>query len=178
MSLTTIGKNGRVYERRFDHDEAKRLRASGWTWRALADRYGVCANAVVRVVDDRARARLDASTRQWMTALCDDCGSECTHNWSSKHGRHDRVVCRPCSMERRKEESLLSRMDENGDLLCSGCGVYRPMVDFVMRQSGSPRSRCRACETEARRVHRHANIEATRAWDREYKRRRRAEAAA
>lgn len=42
MSTVTISTNRRrVYQRRFDHDEMRELRATGeWTLQALADRYG------------------------------------------------------------------------------------------------------------------------------------------
>lgn len=41
--------------RKFDHDEARRLRAEGWTLQRIADRLGVTRQAVNFVVSDKAR---------------------------------------------------------------------------------------------------------------------------
>lgn len=56
MSLQTVStKRNRVYERAFDHDEARQLREADpktWTHKALAAHFGVSTQAVKRVLDE------------------------------------------------------------------------------------------------------------------------------
>lgn len=50
MSGYSLGRRRkRSYARKFDWDEARRLRAEGWTFQALAARYGVNKSAIERV---------------------------------------------------------------------------------------------------------------------------------
>jgi hypothetical protein len=173
MSLVTVStKRNRVYQRKFDHDECRRLRQDGWTYQALADHYHVSIAAIDRVLNPNRRKRMDERTRDWLTAICDDCGKTCTHNWSSKKGRHDRVCCKQCGDKRRREEHLIARHDEHGNIHCCRCETHKPPDDFRFDKHGFPRNRCRSCETAARRDYHHRHLEQERAWLREYRRRR------
>ena len=176
MSLETVStKRNRVYSRKFDHDEAIRLRAEGWTWQSLADHFGVVPQAVRRVVNPTVRKRMDKNTKERFKALCGDCGRECTHNWWTKRARHDRVVCFHCSQIRTREENLLTRLDPDGNIRCSKCGEHRTH-DMYRFDRGFPVSHCRTCETASRRANREANVERERAYMREYHRKRKAAA--
>jgi hypothetical protein len=172
VSLVTVGKNGRVYPRLFDHDEALRLRGEGWTIQMVADHFGVSYRGVQRVTTPGERERMDAATMERFEAICDDCGGRCTHNWSNRHGRHDRVVCQPCAAIRTREEALMARLNEDGDVRCTHCDAYQPMSVFS-NDRGYPRAWCPSCETESRKARRRANRDRENAWQREYKRKRR-----
>lgn len=162
--------------RRFDWDEARRLRAEGWTLVALAERFSVSRAAIVFATNDAARKRAHERVTAKFRMICDDCGGPCSHNFWARTGRHDRIVCQKCAGVRRSEEALLSRMNEDGDLACSQCGEYKPMDAFSGNGRGYPRSECRSCETIRRQAWREANRERDRANDREAKRRARAAA--
>lgn len=161
--------------RRFDHDEARRFYATGdWSYAALGRHYGVTDHAIRAAVNPDVRRMKNENSRAYVTMICEDCGGQCIHNYWAKTVRNDRIVCRACAFQRLREESLLARMNAAGDLLCRSCGKYKPMTDFVAKANGSPRPWCRECSTAARQAHRVANLEASRAYDREYRRRRRA----
>jgi hypothetical protein len=173
MSMETIStKRRRVYPRLFDHDEAQRRREAGEPVAALAAEYGVSVDRIYQVTSDAARARVVENMRLHHLALCDDCGGECTHNWSSKRSRHDRVVCRACSDERQREDALLERLDPDGLIHCSKCDQHLDIKAYRIRPNGYPAIRCRSCETAARRAYRHAHLGEDRRYSREYKRRR------
>jgi hypothetical protein len=165
-------KPGRVYHRKFDHDEARSLLASGWTRAAVARRMGVSEARILQISSPEERAKAQRRSVEFHAAICDDCGGPCSHNWSSKHGRHDRVVCRKCDGLRRSEDRLLERMNEDGDILCSGCGQHLHPAEFLpTTRTGMPKSTCRACGSRQRREYREAHREADRAYQRDRKRR-------
>lgn len=150
--VTVTTKRARAYARRFDHDECRRLYATGgWTQSRLAARFGVSQARIGQIVNPSLKARVDARSRERFAALCDDCGGPCTHNWWNKNGRHDRVICRTCSMERKREERLLGRLNEAGDIRCHACGNHKPIEAYRLRPAtGYPCNYCRACETAKR----------------------------
>lgn len=182
VSMVTVGKNGRVYPRAFDHDQAREFYAEGASLAELAAVYGVVPQAIKRVVDPVTYERMSTRTREFFKTVCEDCGGPCSKNWYNSRPtlRMDRVVCVRCAGVRRSEEALLARLDEDGNLRCSVCGRWKPMAEYASRRTSQgmvvPRHDCRECSSAARRRHRHANAEATRAWDREYRKRRRAAA--
>jgi len=171
MITVSEKRPGRVYRRKFDHDQARELRAEGWTYQRLADHFGVSVAAIEYLCNPTAKARNRRHTREWYSAICDDCGADCTHNWSARVARHDRVVCFRCAHLRRSEKALLERMNQDGEIRCGGCGRHRDPALFVMKANGSPRPQCRDCETARRTAYRAAHRDHERAYDRERKRR-------
>ena len=166
-------KRRRVYQRLFDHDECRELYADGWTHKALSEKYGVSIARISQVCNPATEAAVRRSREEFVAAICDDCGGDCTHNWSSKHGRHDRVVCRSCDARRRSEDHLMDRLDADGDILCNDCGQHRPHDEYQLRR-GVPAPYCRACVTARRRAYREAHPEVERAAYERQKARRRA----
>lgn len=155
MSTVTVStKRNRVYPRKFDHELAIARYHEGVPVKRIADEMGVTDGAVWRVVDPRIRKRMSEAMRLRFAALCDDCGGPCTHNWSSKHQRHDRVVCNRCAGIRRREDTLLSRLNDEGDIRCARCEQHQPVTEYRMDAAGFPKGRCRSCETAARRAYR------------------------
>ena len=159
----------RVYERRFDWDEARRRHAAGESLTALAHEYGVSPMAVYYAVNDEARARMAARNGRWVReGVCPDCGTQTTRH----NAREDRR-CRNCSAI---AQATTVRDDE---LQCVTCKEWKPDDQFPgdrkrIARRGKHRQ-CRTCQTKARRDHRHRNREAENAYQREYKARRRAE---
>ncbi len=174
MTLVTVSaKRNRVYARKFDHDEARRLVQAGASYQEVASMFGVTYAAVRRVVDPRVRRKMDEATRRQFEYVCEDCGGLCTHNFSSKRGNHDRVVCKACAVERRREDELLKRLDDEGNLRCGRCHEHKPVEAFRMRATGFPNHTCKACVNGKRREWRLANLERARqAERRRYKERK------
>lgn len=54
--------------RRFDHDEARRLRAGGLVYAAIAERLGVSISAVRVACDEEAWAETQEAKRRWREA--------------------------------------------------------------------------------------------------------------
>lgn len=152
MSLIYVGKNGRTYERRFDHDEARRLRDEGWTYGALGKRYGVDASAVWQAVNDYNRwPEVVERHNQWMRdnnrELCKGgCGRLV---WTLHRDRSG--MCPECSG---KARSVTARP---GELRCSHCKKWKPDDRFPLarQRRGARRGRhstCRACQAEVRQA--------------------------
>lgn len=168
VSLETIGANGRVYKRAFDHDEARALREADpkrWTYDALAAHFGVSAVAVCRVVNPAVDGNMRAAATAYLRAHRTPCKGGCgALVWT--YANPDRTgLCPACHGAQRAADGV--RDDE---LLCRICGEWKPDDDFggkgVKARRGH-RSNCRACETKARRAHRQANREHERAVERE-----------
>lgn len=167
---------GRPKRRLYDHDEARRLYAEGWTKSDLARKYGVTSQSLGHVVDPEVASRHQARWNELMQAVCEDCGAPITKNWYSARVRLDRTVCHRCLPRRTREENLLARLDADGLIHCEHCGEYRDAVEY--RFAGDfPVPRCRPCETAARTAYRRAHREEERAYDRMRKRRQREDAA-
>ncbi len=171
MSLTHVGKNGRIYQRKFDHGQAKRRYEAGESVAEMAREYGVSENAVYRVVSPGTRAAYDrfyASLKG--KGRCDRCGEPM--NQGSRYAGSRQ--CQKCCDDDRATSV------RPGVLLCFGCREWRPDEEFPRNRSTTVRRRgrhasCRACSTAQRRDYRQRNREASNAYDREYKRKRRAE---
>ena len=157
--------------RRFDWDEANRLRGEGATYAEIGRRLGVTGNAIYLACNSHARARQRKYGAAWKKMTCEDCGGTCAPNPYHPHARLDRMICRKCSSRRRREETLLKRMNHDGDLLCARCGEWRPVETFAMNY-GYPRWECRYCETTRRRANREANRDRERAYERSRRRRK------
>lgn len=152
---------GRVYKRKFDHDEARYFYARGSTIKQLAEKYGVSTARINQVVNPEVGRRADeaASAYRW---LCADCGAPTQHKGSR---------CRECA------NKLRATSVREGELWCFHCRTWKPDQDFPKNRQATARRGhhgiCRVCSTEVRRDHRHRNREAENAYQRAYKRKRR-----
>lgn len=170
--------NGRIYERRFDWDEARRLRRQGLAYEEIARRLGVTGAAVARVCDPRIRDRMASTTAAWMASgTCEVCGARCSRNSARAYMR-----CAECANEEKRDLAREALLNERGWVLCTRCGEHKPMSHFSVdrdkrRSLGGLRQFCRACETAAKRDWRRRNQERAKAYDREYRAHRRAEKA-
>jgi hypothetical protein len=144
----------RVYVRKFDWDEARRLRAEGWSYQAIAERLGVSASAVWQVLTGaRRKAEYRERNREALRRLyrgkgsCADCGGPIWLHTARKHPR-----CTDCAAKRK---TVTVRPDT---LRCFSCGEWKP--DALFPYSRSHRSRrghhgaCRACQAKVRQAHR------------------------
>lgn len=188
MSAVTVGKNGRVYQRLFDHEEAMRRYQAGETPAALAREYGVSDVAVRRVVVPGVRERMYAANRRYWQATCAVCGGKVVSN-PSRERTDGRVLCRQCSNAERRERL---RFNEHGILVAVRCSMldcangerWQPPANFPHGprhhdvRPGGIHGQCRACNTRSRREYRKRHREAQNAYDREYKARRRAQGTA
>lgn len=143
----------RVYVRKFDWDEARQLRAQGWSWQRLADRFGVSTTAVARVCDEATRERLAANLERWQRGgVCDDCGGPM--NRISRRAGSKR--CKSCAYQ-----AALTTV--RGDSVwCYDCKQWKPRSEFQANRStrktaGGIHRQCRACNTAAKREWRHRN---------------------
>ena len=145
--------------RRFDHDEAVRLRADGWTWAQIAARFGVTVNAVAQAVrrlnEPGYREHANALSRDWQRA-------------------NRRVPC-ACGCGR------LVWPKPGGAGLCHASAAAATRRDAphgteTRYSQGCHCGECRAAAARERRRRRLADLEATRRYDREYKAARRAAA--
>lgn len=141
----------RFYTRKFDWEEARRLRAEGVPTREIAKRFGVTYNAVFRVVSPGRMEREAAYKRRWeATGRCDDCGGPM--NQASRSPARGSRRCVSCA-------STLRRTSVTADMLqCVTCREWKPDADFPLNR-GLPARRdrhrqCRACCTAARRDYR------------------------
>jgi hypothetical protein len=161
----------RVYKRKFDWDEAARLRALGLSYRAIGNRLGVSDSAVEYALKPERRARLAVTGRRWiMSGVCPDCGKQGTTRpeYGQGSGR-----CRDCA-----NRAMAHGDDTHAKCFC--CKRWLPHSEFTkgsQRKSlGGLHSFCRECQTAAKRDWRHRNLERQRAYDRAYKAKRRAAA--
>lgn len=124
---------------RFDHDEARRLRAAGWTYRALAARYGVSYSGVQRVCNPAVRARMNAHTNRRLRDKRQPCLGGCGRLvWL--HGPIIRSgYCPQCLAAKQRAETKVQHGTE------TRYGRYGCRCDM-----------CRAASAEARRRRRKA----------------------
>lgn len=157
MSLETHStKRNRVYQRAFDHDEARRLRENGWTFEKLAEHFGVSITSVAMLFNNRLRERMREQSLQWARReYLRPCIRGCGRNAWHQPGR--RGICVDCAAE---ERTSTVRPDS---LLCTRCNKWKPDEDFFMSRGNKRRrqrhSICRPCSTEARREWRQRNPE-------------------
>ena len=141
---------GGNWSRKFDWEEARRLQASGMTKIAIAKHLGVTARAVGYAINGASRGERS----------CEGCG------------RSIDISSEKCSACLGK--TLVNR-DEDGRVYCARCDTWKDPDAF---RPGGPHpargvaARCRSCETADRKARRHANPEATRAYDRERRRKK------
>lgn len=138
--------------RKFDHDEARRLRAEGMTYTELARRMGVNFTAVKRVCDEEVRKRMDAEAARWTrdnsripcrggcgrlvwmhqpgrSGYCPTCfGQKITeangpmHGTPTGYGSIRRCRCEDC---RRAATEAKRRFRESRKVPCVRCGELR-----------------------------------------------------
>ena len=161
----------RVYERKFDHDEARRRRAEGKTYRELAAEFGVSETAVLRVCNPAAEAKMVISTRRSLMVPCEVCGSECVRATAAMKARHSpdgRSLCARCR-GREKRQRLL--FDDAGTLIAVRCSMrecangerwqtpdHFPKGEYFSDvRPGGIHGICRSCNRAMRRKYRDRN---------------------
>jgi hypothetical protein len=162
--------SGRVYARKFDWDEARRLRAEGASVSEISQQMRVTKAAIWRVVTPGAiEKEAEYHRRLARTGICDECGGPM--NRLSRYRGATR--CAKCA-------ALANATTVRPDaLLCSTCREWKPDEDFPSGNKTKARrgrhSQCRVCLTLAKRDYRRRNRERERAYDRAYRARRRTE---
>lgn len=168
MSLTSRRNGtGRVYVRRFDHEEAAKRYAAGERVVDLAAEYGVSITAIYRVVTPGAKARDVESARRWRTGTCEECGGPAMRIISSKkeHNPDGRCLCQACR-GRASREGV--RLDAAGHVAAIQCQLldcangerWQPPENFGrgaryrdLREGGFHKN-CRSCATALKRLYR------------------------
>jgi hypothetical protein len=129
--------------RKFDWDEAARLKRSGLSYAAIGSRLGVSANAIRRAVDPDYRAKDIASSIRWQASgVCSECGGRATRPY---------LRCRKCSAVH------AATSVRNGEAKCFSCRRWLPLDAFrrVSRPGRVVAQECRECNTRNRRERRH-----------------------
>jgi hypothetical protein len=148
VSVVGATRGARVYERRFDHEEATRRRQEGVPVTQLADEYGVGTTAIYfATTPDRNPSRV-ARQRQWRLTQCSVCGGPA----QKQTYRGDAPRCRSCA-------AAASATSVRGDTLhCCTCDRWLPDSAFPSdRRQRARRYRhrqCTACQTAARTAYR------------------------
>lgn len=170
MSLTSRRNGtGRVYQRRFDHEEAAGRHAAGESLAALAREYGVTASAVGYAVWPGAKARRRLYAMEWRTGRCEACGGPAMRlvGTKTKYNRDGRCLCAGCRSVARRERL---RFDRGGVLEavrcvnrdCANGERWQPPENFTRGEKfrdvrpGGIHGSCRACQTRTRRRYREA----------------------
>lgn len=142
----------RIYVRKFDWDEAVRLRESGMTIAGTARRLEVSESAIAYATNPRRRAHARTYGAYYQRlGKCSDCGGECSYNPSQPVLR-----CRACRFK-------YDRFVFDGKAYCPVCARWKKLDDFTAdrkRKYRGVRSMCRSCETAKRRELRRRNREA------------------
>lgn len=139
----------RVYERRFDYEEARLRRANGELVSALAAEYGVTAAAIYRATTPGLPQRQVAYHREWRKTVCTVCGSPA----QKAAFRGDGPRCKPCADDARATSV------REGELQCVTCRQWKLDREFAFSAAARDRRRgrhqcCRACATALRREYR------------------------
>lgn len=170
LGTVSAAKAGRIYDRAFSHEEAQALHEAGWSYNALAERYGVSPAGVRRVCDPAVRAKMDEDTQRWCREnRMADCLGGCGRRvWLMNKERSG--YCARCVGAIRTADSV-----RENELRCSKCGEWKPDDDFLCTPNKhhsrrEHKSTCRACENAARRDYRKRHVDHERAQSRNYKR--------
>lgn len=136
--------------RRFDWEEARRLRSLGWSYQRIADRLGVSSPSVRLACDERARARMAAARARWRrSGRCPRCWAPAT-----RYAGGVSALCRGC-WARRQATSV-----RDNELRCVDCGEWKPDREFALNRAAPARRGrhpvCRPCGTVRRRREREA----------------------
>lgn len=135
--------------RRFDWDEARRLRRTGMSYAEIARRVGVSPHAVKRACDAHYRNADALRQSLYQRGTCSECGEPCSWN----RYRQEKPICRDCS---HVKKATSVRPDS---LYCASCREWKHDNEFAFSRSASKPRRgrhrqCRACQTEARQAYR------------------------
>ncbi len=136
--------------RKFDWEEAQRLRAEGWAYRAIANALGVTDTAIQRACDPGLREKMKERQREWQqSGVCIDCGGQRSRNTTHERTGRGQKRCKPCA-----DIAAATSVREN-ELRCGACREWKPDDDFPLnRREPQRRDRhdlCRPCQTEAKR---------------------------
>lgn len=147
--------------RKFDWDEAQRLRSLGATFLSIAARFGVSEKAVRLACIPKERKAASERSREWqMSGTCIDCGGRCSRNRSKELYR-----CAACAHKAKVKM-------RDGLLYCPSCDEWKH-PDLFSPAAASPfrkrATECRTCSCERRQKNRELNRER----EREYERQRR-----
>lgn len=143
--------SGRVYERKFDWDEARRLRKEGMTYVEIASLMGVSATAVRIACDQRARATSYVNSAEYArSGVCVDCGGR-----MSRNSTRPQLRCLSCHHRFLRETAPTVRDTE---LRCFKCERWLPDLAFPHDRNNLARRgrhrECTDCQTAARRAYR------------------------
>jgi hypothetical protein len=141
--------------RKFDREVAKRLRADGLTYQAIAVKLGVSAPSVRTGIDPAARAK----HREWVLAnpthlgICPTCGG------SARNRYRPGAQCDSCY-----KKEMAGRHVRESTLLCNGCGTWKTDDEFSPTSNEKARRmrhrQCKSCESARRRNSRAIKCEA------------------
>lgn len=154
--------NGRVYARRFDHEEARARHLAGESIKVLAAEYGVTYRAVHQVVTPGEQARTAEYNRAWRTTSCEVCGGEAMRLITGKIEKNPdgRVLCLSCRGKERRENVIVGAHDVVVFVRCATCGEWKDPDAFPrgsrypdLREGGF-HNQCRTCQTVARQAYR------------------------
>lgn len=156
-----VGLNGRVYQRRFDYDDAKARYQGGESIRALAAEYGVSWSTVQRVVVPGRRERMDFVTREYNLAVCDICRGPCLRVTHPARNVHDgRQLCATCRAKETRTGVALTADGALVEVYCASCKRWLDPDCFGrgtrypdLREGGFHGS-CRSCLTRQRQDYR------------------------
>lgn len=137
--------------RKFDHDEARRLRAEGLFYREIAERFGVSTQAVLRACDPRVRARMDMASAERHRRNRKPCKGGCGRLvWMHMTGRNPTGYCIQCL-----DTSTSVR---ETTLRCSECGEWKPDAEFGWAGRNKARrfrhAYCKPCQAPTRQAYR------------------------
>lgn len=146
-------------QRRFDWDEARRLRDTGLSFEAIARQLGVTGTAVLCAVDPEYRARNRAAALAWQfehkpwRGVCPDCRGV------ASTGRGQWARCKACYA---KIQATSVREDT---LRCHRCHGWKPDDAFTPKPTTTKLRRgrdgeCRECQAQRKREFR-ARVKAT-----------------
>ena len=140
--------SARVYERKFDWDEATRRYECGDPIKEIAADLNVTYTAVYRVVRSDVRERMRVTGAAWiMSGVCEECGKPGV----SRNREHPR--CEECATKARATSV------GDGILQCMSCREWMPDDGFPMNRAGRVLRRgrhynCRVCLTKQRQDYR------------------------
>lgn len=118
----TITKTGRVYKRKFDWDEARRLHSLGYSYKQLAKKYDVSCTSIARVCDDHTYHRMRRTQEEWQrSGKCIECGElgRSPYQQRLRNGR-----CRSCAT------AFATKSVREHELRCYHCQQWKPDEDF------------------------------------------------
>jgi hypothetical protein len=166
-----VPERGRIYVRRFDHEEAAEWHRAGMSIRDLADHYGVTYEAVRVVVTAGEKRRSVERQKRWRTITCEHCGGPAMKLTGGKkvHNPDGRILCGRCRSDVLRERL---RFDELGNLAAVRCSSldcahgsrWQAPENFSRGQrhrevrKGGIHGQCRDCQTRARRLYRRSRM--------------------